>query len=41
MPIVASIRSDNVDGFAQFLAHAPGVQVERRGDATIIVRRKR
>jgi transmembrane sensor len=41
MPIVASIRSDNVEGFAQFLANAPGVQVERRGDATIIVRRKR
>lgn len=41
MPIVASIRSDNVEGFAQFLAAAPGLQLERRGDETIIVRRKR
>jgi len=41
MPIVASIRSDNVEGFAQFLAGAPGVQIERRGDDTIMVRRKR
>ncbi len=41
MPIVASIRSDNVEGFAQFLAAAPGVQVERRGDDAIVVRRKR
>ncbi len=41
MPIVASIRSDNVEGFAQFLAAAPGVQVERRGEDAIIVRRRR
>ena len=41
MPIVASIRSDNVEGFAQFLAGAPGVQIERRNDDTIMVRRKR
>ena len=41
MPIVASIRSDNVEGFAQFLAAAPGVQIERRGTTTIVVRRKR
>jgi transmembrane sensor len=41
MPIVASIRSDNVEGFAQFLAAAPGVQIERRGSTTIVVRRKR
>jgi transmembrane sensor len=41
MPIVASIRSDNVEGFAQFLAAAPGVQVERRDPTTIVVRRKR
>jgi transmembrane sensor len=40
LPIVASIRSDNVEGFAQFLASAPGVQIERRGDV-IVVRRKR
>jgi transmembrane sensor len=41
LPIVASIRSDNVEGFAQFLADAPGIQVERRGPDAIIVRRKR
>lgn len=41
IPIVASIRSDNVEGFAQFLAAAPGVQIERRGPNTIVVRRKR
>ena len=41
MPVVASIRSDNVEGFAQFLAAAPGVQIERRDPATIVVRRKR
>lgn len=41
MPIVASIRSDNVEGFAQFLAAAPGVLIERRADDTIVVRRKR
>jgi transmembrane sensor len=41
LPIVASIRSDNVEGFAQFLAAAPGLQVERSGPDVIIVRRKR
>lgn len=41
LPIVASIRSDNVEGFAQFLAAAPGLQIERRGDDVILVRRKR
>lgn len=41
MPIVASIQSNNVEGFAQFLAAAPGVQVERRGNDVIVVRRKR
>ncbi len=40
MPIVASIRSDNVEGFARFLANTPGVQVERRGDTEIVLRRK-
>ena len=40
MPVVASIRSDNVEGFAQFLAATPGIQVERRGDAMIELRRK-
>ncbi|MEO7412778.1 MAG: FecR domain-containing protein [Opitutaceae bacterium] len=41
MPVVASIHSENVEGFVQFLAAAPGVQIERRGDETIILRRKR
>jgi transmembrane sensor len=41
LPIVASIRSDNIEGFVQFLAAAPGVQVERRDPNAIIVRRKR
>ncbi|MBL9189440.1 MAG: FecR domain-containing protein [Opitutaceae bacterium] len=41
LPIVASIRSDNVEGFAQFLALAPGVEVDRRAPTEIVVRRKR
>jgi transmembrane sensor len=41
MPIVASIRSDNVAGFTTFLAAAPGIQVERRGPDEIVVHRKR
>ena len=41
MPIVASIRSDNVEGFAKFLAAAPSVQIERRGATEIVVRQKR
>lgn len=41
MPVVATIRSDNVEGFLRFLAATPGVQVERRGDSEIIVRRVR
>lgn len=40
MPIVASIRSDKVEGFAQFLASTPGVLVERRGEYEIVLRRK-
>lgn len=40
MPIIASIRSDKVDGFAQFLAATPGVQVERRGENEIVLRRR-
>ena len=40
LPIVASIRSDNIDGFARFLAATPGLQLERRGDTEIVVRRK-
>lgn len=41
LPIVASIRSDNVDGFAKFLAAAPGVRIEHRGATEIVVHRKR
>jgi ferric-dicitrate binding protein FerR (iron transport regulator) len=40
MPIVASIRSDNTEGFAKFLAAAPGLQIERRSATEILVRRK-
>jgi len=40
MPIVASIRSDNVERFARFLADTPGVLVERRGADEIVLRRK-
>ena len=40
MPIVASIRSDNVDGFARVLAAMPGVEVAR-GEHEIVLRRKR
>jgi len=40
LPVVASIRSDNVEGFAQFLADTPGVQIEHRGENEIVVRRK-
>ena len=31
-PIVASIRSDNIEGFARFLAATPGLQIDRRSD---------
>jgi len=41
LPIVASIRSDNIEGFAKFLAAAPGVQIERRGATEIVVHRRR
>lgn len=40
LPVVASIRSDNTEGLARFLAAAPGVFVERRGTAEIVVRRR-
>ncbi len=39
-PIVASIRSDNIEGFARFLAATPGLHIDRRSDTEIIVRRK-
>ena len=41
MPVVASIRSDNVEGFAKFLAAAPGIEIERRSPVEIEIRRKR
>ncbi len=40
VPIVASIRSDKVEGFARFLASVPGVSVERNGSDEIVLRRK-
>lgn len=40
MPIIASIRSDKVEGFAQFLAATPGVQIERRSENEIVLRRR-
>ncbi|MBL9200855.1 MAG: FecR domain-containing protein [Opitutaceae bacterium] len=40
MPVVAAIRSDNVEGFARFLAAAPGVRIERRSADEIVVHRK-
>jgi transmembrane sensor len=40
MPIVASIRSDNVEGFARFLESSPALSVERKGDAEIVVRKR-
>ena len=41
LPVIALIRSDNVEGFARFLAATPGLEVEHRGDAEIVVRRKK
>ena len=41
MPVIASIRSDNVEGFAEFLAATPGVEIERRGADRIVVRRRK
>lgn len=40
MPVVASIRSDRIEGFAQFLAATPGVRVERRGEDKIVLSRR-
>lgn len=40
LPIVASLRSDNTEGFARFLERSPGIEVERRGDREIILRRR-
>lgn len=38
MPIVASFRSDNLDGFVRMLEISAGVSVERTGD-TVVLRR--
>jgi transmembrane sensor len=40
LPIVASIRSNNIEGFARFLAETAGVRVERRSETEIVVRRR-
>lgn len=40
MPVVAAIRSDNVEGFARFLAATPGVRIERRSPGEIVVHKK-
>ncbi len=39
LPIVASIRSDNVDGFVRLLEATMGVRAERRSDGEIVLRR--
>ncbi len=39
LPIVASIRSDNVDGFVRLLEATMGVRAERRSDGEILLRR--
>jgi transmembrane sensor len=39
MPIVASIRSDNVEGFARFLESSPTLVVERKGEEIVVKRR--
>jgi transmembrane sensor len=40
LPIVASIRSDNVEGLVRFLETNAGIRAERRGSDTILLRRK-
>lgn len=39
LPIVASIRSDNVEGFVRLLEATSGVRAERRGNNEIVLRR--
>jgi len=39
VPIVASIRSDNVDGFVRLLEATMGIRAERRPDGEIVLRR--
>ena len=41
LPIVASIRSDNVEGFVRLLEGTMGVKAERRGNGEIVLRRAR
>jgi transmembrane sensor len=41
LPIVASFRSDNLDGFVELLARTAGIAVERRDDHEIALRRAR
>lgn len=38
VPIVASIRSDNLEGFVSLVAAAAGLRAERRGDYEIVLR---
>ena len=38
VPIVASIRSDNLEGFVGLVAAAAGLRAERRGDYEIVLR---
>lgn len=38
VPIVASIRSDNIEGFVSLVATAAGLRAERRGDYEIVLR---
>lgn len=38
VPIVASIRSDNIQGFVNLVATAAGLRAERRGDYEIVLR---
>lgn len=41
MPIVASFRSDNIDGFLRLLEITAGVKAEHEGDNRIVLRRGR
>ena len=38
VPIVASIRSDNIEGFVSLVATAAGLRAEHRGDYEIVLR---
>jgi transmembrane sensor len=41
LPIVASIRSDNIDGFVRLLEATFGVQAEHTASGNVVLRRKR